>query len=369
MEMSVYKRGTKWHYAFAIRGVRYRGAISEARTKFQAEQAETKLRQDVFDGRYAKPSGKEDFVKFVEEVYKPWARENKRSFNSNDKYKLPIICASRCFKGKTFAQISPLIIEKYKQERRAAKLENGNYRKPSTINRELGLISKIFSLAIKYGVTYANPCSAVSFLPERNNRTRYLMDEEEPRLFAVLNGRRAHLRNLVTVAIGTGMRRGDQLNLRWEKVDFQRGVIYVPNSKTGKDYTVPMNEDVRATLLRLQFGRSRSDYVFVNRRSGKPYKDLKRSFAKACELAKIDDLHWHDLRHTFGTRLAEAGCSEATIASLMGHTDPATTRRYTHATDKAKRIAVEATRVLRFPVCHNSATTQERLPQATAVSA
>gem|GEM_PF-2208332 len=51
----------------------------------------------------------------------------------------------------------------------------------------------------------------------------------------------------------------------------------------------------------------------------------------------------------------------------MGHTDPATTRRYTHATDKAKRIAVEATRVLRFPVCHNSATTQERLPQATAV--
>ena len=53
----------------------------------------------------------------------------------------------------------------------------------------------------------------------------------------------------------------------------------------------------------------------------------------------------------------------------LGHTDPATTRRYTHATDKAKRIAVEATRVWRFPVCHNSATTQERLPQATAVSA
>ena len=119
---------------------------------------------------------------------------------------------------------------------------------------------------------------------------------------------------------------GNQLNLRWEKVNFQRGAVYVPNSKTGKDYTVPMNEDVRATLLRLQFGRNRSDYVFVNRRSGKPYKDLKRSFAKDCE-AKIDDLQWHDLRHTFGTRLAEAGCSEATIAALMGHSDPAATRR------------------------------------------
>jgi integrase len=61
-------------------------------------------------------------------------------------------------------------------------------------------------------------------------------------------------------------------------------------------------------------------------------------------LAKITNLHWHDLRHTFGTRLAEAGCSEATIAELMGHTDPKTTRRYTHATDRAKHAAVEATR-------------------------
>jgi hypothetical protein len=54
--------------------------------------------------------------------------------------------------------------------------------------------------------------------------------------------------------------------------------------------------------------------------------------------------HWHDLRHTFGTRLAEAGCSEATISELMGHTDPKTTRRYTHGTDRAKRQAVEAAR-------------------------
>ena len=55
-------------------------------------------------------------------------------------------------------------------------------------------------------------------------------------------------------------------------------------------------------------------------------------------------MHWHDLRHTFGTRLAEAGCSEATISELMGHTDLKTTRRYTYGTDRAKRQAVEAAR-------------------------
>jgi hypothetical protein len=138
-------------------GVRYRGAIPEASTKFDAEKAETKIRQDVYEGRYGRPTGNKDFGKFVEEVYKPWAMENKRSFKSNDKYKLSIICESKCFKGKTFAQISPLLIEKHKKERREALLENGRTRKPSTINRELGILSKIFSLAIKYGITYSNP--------------------------------------------------------------------------------------------------------------------------------------------------------------------------------------------------------------------
>jgi len=75
------------------------------------------------------------------------------------------------------------------------------------------------------------------------------------------------------------------------------------------------------------------------------------------------DLHLYDLRHTFGTRLAEAGCSEATIADLMGHSDPQTTLRYTHATDRAKRAAVEAVRV-----CHNPATKQERPPLQVAVN-
>jgi integrase len=73
-----------------------------------------------------------------------------------------------------------------------------------------------------------------------------------------------------------------------------------------------------------------------------PYRDIKKAFACACRKAKIVDLHWHDLRHTFGTRLAEAGFSEATISELMGHSSESTTRRYTHGTDQAKRMAVEA---------------------------
>jgi integrase len=189
-----------------------------------------------------------------------------------------------------------------------------------------------------------NPCSQVQKLLLDNKRLRYLLDEEEPQLMAQLVDTLAHLRPLVIVAIGTGMRRGDQLNLLWVKVDFQRNVIYVPNSKTGRDYPLPMNEDVRGVMLQLRRELKGSDHVFVNKDTGKPYRDLKKGFLRACELAGIKNLHWHDLRHTFGARLAEAGYSEAVIAEMMGHTDPKTTRRYTHATERGKLAAVESIR-------------------------
>ena len=129
------------------------------------------------------------------------------------------------------------------------------------------------------------------------------------------------------------MRRGDLFKLTWEKIDFQRGLIYVPNSKTGRDDAVPMNEDVRSTLQQIRRTTRGGGHVFINPDTAKPYTDIKTAFGTACQLAGIENLHWHDLRHTFGTRLAEAGSSEATIADLMGHSDPQTTRRYTHATE------------------------------------
>ena len=77
-------------------------------------------------------------------------------------------------------------------------------------------------------------------------------------------------------------------------------------------------------------------------------------------------VHSHHVVYCRGPWLAEAGCSEATIADLRGHSDPQTTRRYTHATDRAKRAAVE---LVRLKVCHNPATKQERPPLQVAVNA
>lgn len=164
------------------------------------------------------------------------------------------------------------------------------------------------------------------------------------------------------------MRKGDELSLRWEKVDFQRNVIYVPNSKTGRDYPVPMNQDVRSVMLALKRDTKGAEYVFINPKTNEPYTDIKKAFAGACREAKIKDLRWHDLRHTFGTRLAEAGFSEATIAELMGHSDPKTTRRYTHGTDRVKHAAVEAARISRPEACHKSATEEKQPTVRLAVN-
>src|SRR5216683_2339601 len=80
--MSVYKRGkqsTHWHYYFRVRGVRYRGALPEARTKWEAEQAETQIRQQVYEGKFGGLAIAPRLKDFIDETYLPWAKANKRS--------------------------------------------------------------------------------------------------------------------------------------------------------------------------------------------------------------------------------------------------------------------------------------------------
>ena len=102
--MSVYKRGkgTHWHYYFRVRGVRYRGALSEARTKWEAEQAETKIKQEIFEGRFGKLDlGSEKLADFIERVFVPWSKANKRSWK-HDEFRARTI--REYFGGKPFAR-------------------------------------------------------------------------------------------------------------------------------------------------------------------------------------------------------------------------------------------------------------------------
>src|SRR6266498_2375170 len=319
--MAVYKRGQKgthWIYDFRVRGVRYRGAIPEARTKWQAEQA---------DAIYAS-------------VLKDY------------------------FKGKALCEINPFLIEKFKHERIKTPTKKGTVRAHASVNREFETLSRLFNLAIAFKKAESNPCSRVKKFKLDNERYRYLLPEEEPVLMNVLTGKREHLKGMITVALGLGLRKREQLNLRRDQVDFSRNVVVATKTKGRKNREIPMdvlNPEVREILLKLCSGRRPDDYVFGNPETSKPFTDIKRSFHTACRMARIDGLWWHDLRATFCTRLALAGYETLTIMSLMGHKDLKTTMRYIRAVQLQRNVRSQN-------LVHKLATQEIRPPALAAVS-
>jgi integrase len=198
-------------------------------------------------------------------------------------------------------------------------------------------LSRIFNMAIRDGLTYTNPCDQVKLLREDNQRTRYLATEEETEPLKQCIGEREHLRAIILVAVNSGMRRGEILSLRWTQIDFIRGLIHLTNTKSGKGRDVPINSKVREELLKLDQSK---EVVFISPKTGVALVRIKSAFAKARTDAKVTNFHFHDLRHTAATRMADVGLDAFTIMELMGHSDLRMTERYVHATDPRKRQAV-----------------------------
>ena len=179
-----------------------------------------------------------------------------------------------------------------------------------------------------------------------------------------MEGKRAHLRPLVIVALGLGLRKREQLNLRRGQVDFSRNVVIATRTKGRKNREVPLdvlNLEVREILKKACHGKDAEDYVFTNPDTDKPFYDIKRSFHTACRIAGIKNLWWHDLRATFCTRLALARYEALTIMSLMGHKDLKTTMRYIRAVQLQRDVRP-------LQLVHKLATNEIRPPMTAAVN-
>ena len=272
------------------------------------------------------------------------------------------------FEGKALREISAQLVEKFKTDRLNTLTKKGTPRRPATVNREVTLLSSAFSLAVKYDKAESNPCSKVDLFTLDNLRDRYLLPEEEPRFMAQLNGPRAHMKPAVIVALGTGMRLSEQLRMKRHQVDFLRNIVTARNTKNGRPRDIPMNDDVRDALAELCKDKRPEEYVFLSPRTGSCLQEVKRGFHTACRLAGIEGLIWKDLRATFGTRLAEAGCDAFTIAQLLGHSDVRVTMRYVRMVEGSKRAAVEAVKLTAGKVGHILATCPKQPPLPVAVN-
>lgn len=306
----------------------------------QAEQAEIRIRNEVFEGTYGSRRKASPFLAdFVRETYMPWAKSNKRSWKSDE-----LRCKSLVehFGSKRLDEITPEMIESYKNARANTVARRGNFLTKTSVNRELEILSKIFTKAIDFDKVDRNPCKRVERFVLRNTRARYFTHAEEERLMKVLTGSLAHIRPVVVVGIGTGLRPPSEIfNLKISDVDFERNVIRA-GTKTNEEGEIPMGKEVREVLLELRDRNADSDYLFVSYRTGERFKEIKNGFRKALKLAGIKGACLYTMRHTFGTRLASQGYNAYEIMQLMRHRDIKTSVRYCHTTDGRKRQAVES---------------------------
>ncbi len=269
------------------------------------------------------------FGEFAEEFLK-YARTQMRAWT---RYQTSIGNLTPFFGNQFMTAIDAESIERYKQAR-VANVE------PSTVNRDLQCLRRMFNLAIVWRYVSESPLRFVKFYREKSGRIRYLTRDEFGKL---LEACPEALKPAVTVAVHTGMRQGELLALRWPDVDLENGFASVNDPKNGTPRKVPLNKTVRELLGRLR-REARSEKVFCDG-EGQPYasRTLQWQFHRAVKDAKIENFRFHDLRHTCASWLAMAGVPILTIKEVLGHKDIRMTLRYSHLSPDQR---VDAVRIL-----------------------
>jgi len=334
--LSLYQRGKgkkkSWYYNFQYNGQRYNDCIGPV-SKTRAKEIYARKRAEVAEGRYVSPAKKPSpqLVEFVDEYFE-YYRSNRRrqtfrrhvtSWHSIE----PIL------RSKRLDEITPLDLERYRRKRQ----KDG--RSDTTINRELSFLRNLFNMAIAWERATENPVRKVKFAREDNGRIRFLTPGEEERLLARC---KEPLKPLVITALHTGFRASELLSLTWEDVDFGRRSITVraAYAKNGESRSVPMNDVLQSTLEEVRIRHSVSGPVFLNR-AGTPYRSFRTAFENAVRHAGLVDFRFHDLRHTFASRLVMGGVDLPTVKELMGHKDIKMTLRYTHLSRDHMHAAVQ----------------------------
>jgi integrase len=211
-------------------------------------------------------------------------------------------------------------------------------RKPATVLRELSIISKVFSLAIKNDFLEYNPCSRVEKPKFDNIQNRILPTKDEARFFA--NFESDWARDVCLLVLNTGLRQNDVLGLSKFNVDWNQKLIRLTQGKTKRIVEIPMNDTVY-NLLKLRWHNG-SDLLFPSPKTGQQGLSVKKACLGAANRAKIGHLTIRDLRRTFGTRLDENNYNDSTIAKLLGHGDHRSVHRY----KRGKSILREAVNAL-----------------------
>lgn len=331
--MSLYKRKNIWWMDIRVNGFRIRRS-TETKNKKLAENIHAKVRSEIVEGKYFEGVKAKSITvnQLLERYFNDRLKVKMNTTIERDKTLRKNI--SEYFGDYALSQVNSDMITVYRQKRYA------EGRSIATANRELTFFRNAFNVAIKhYKWCSINPVAQTKFDAENNIRDRWLTIEEEKTLLSTLKGR---YRDIVELALHTGLRKSEVLSLSYSNVDLFRRVVVV-KGKGNKVRTIPLNQ-VSLNILKERFKIRHigSNLVFGDRNGNTIQKTLlKNTFKKALKLSGIEDFRFHDLRHTFATRLAHAGIDIYTISKLLGHNDISTTQRYAHHCPESLRKGVD----------------------------
>lgn len=237
--------------------------------------------------------------------------------------------------ARLLSDVTPDVIQKSRDTIKATPARGVKERSGADVNRFLAALSSALSYGTKeLGWIEVNPLVRVRKYSESKGRVRYLSEDELPRLLAACTTSDSpHLLLAVCLALSTGARKSEVLGLCWAQVDLKAQTALLGDTKNGDARALP----IVGTALQLLKERAKvrslhDDRIFppTARSIKSEYFDLRKAWETACKSAKLEDFHWHDLRHTAASYLAMAGVSPLEISKLLGHRTMAMVSRYVH---------------------------------------
>ena len=330
------KNGTAYGIDYYAGGKKHREIIGpllgEAQEKLAEKKALAKKGVIVSISQKRKITLKELKEKYEE------IKKGERYFERTRKYYLKPILE---FFGETkqLYRITSLDIEEFKKKRKDTLTQWKRIRSDIAVNRELETLRHMLNKAVEWGMLDENPFDKFKgpiLFEEKNDRVRYLTEDEIKRLLAVSP---SYLKNIIKAALLTGLRKGDLLNLKWSNVDLEKGILsYSEQKKRDRLRMKVLNSDMVDLLMGIPKGES--DHIFC-RPEGEPLKDVKRSFKTSLRKAGISNFRFHDLRHTSASYMVMRGASMKAVQEHLGHTTLTMTQKYSHLSPDFQRSEVE----------------------------
>ena len=340
--MGLYKRGNVWWMSITPtkRGKVERISCGTA-DKQLAERIYFDTRLSIAEGRWfpesqkTQPNQERTIHEMIWRYVQEFSPLKKPKSHQRDRQCAAILC--RIIRDTPLIEATAKRLSGYKGVRR----EEGAA--PATINKEMILLSSAFTAAIyEWEWCNTNPMDGIKRERITTQIIRWLTVEEEARLLEVAP---QWLRQIIVFALNTGMRRSEIMACRWVDVDIEQSTIHIPTSKNGRPRTIPINTHVFTVLVEMGArSRYRDGVVFAVDRGGVQFnpRSVSRAFQMAVDRAKLDRVRFHDLRHTFATRIIQSGIDVYTVMQLMGHRSIASTQIYAHHSTKSLRPGVEA---------------------------